>query len=278
VVDGVSWPILLGDLAAACAGQPLPAVGQSFRAWAHWLAGQHPDAAVWAPVVDGGHGLPVRREARPDVDRERDLRRTLVTRPATGVDAAVLLAGLATAVGGSVLVDVEGHGRTGGTGDLSRTVGWFTTVYPVRLDAGRSPAAALLDQVKQQTRPGRPIAPPGPSGAQIGFNFLGRAAGATGRLWEIEALGTEKVADLPVRHALEITAAVRDEQLTLSVAWLPAALDDAAVAALTERWLAALDGLAQPSGHVPADFPLLDLDQDQIEDLESEFATETTRE
>ncbi|MGJ3561509.1 hypothetical protein ACR6C2_37680 [Streptomyces sp. INA 01156] len=63
----------------------------------------------------------------------------------------VLLTGLALAVAqwrhrrglgedGAVLVDLEGHGREDVVGDvdLSRTVGWFTTVYPVRLDPGSS--------------------------------------------------------------------------------------------------------------------------------------------
>ncbi|WP_275413248.1 condensation domain-containing protein, partial [Rugosimonospora africana] len=61
----------------------------------------------------------------------------------------VLLAGLALAVarwrrergghGDEVLVDVEGHGRQEGLvdgADLSRTVGWFTSLFPVRLNAG----------------------------------------------------------------------------------------------------------------------------------------------
>jgi non-ribosomal peptide synthase protein (TIGR01720 family) len=236
------------------------------------------DSAVWGPVLEGGHGLPVRREVRPGVDRERDLRRTQMTRPADGVDATVLLAGLAAALGGNVLVDVESHGRTGGAGDLSRTVGWFTTVHPVRLAAGRLSGAALVEHIKQQTRPAAPIGPPEPSGAQIGFNYLGRSTTSAGRSWQIEAMGAEKTADVPARHALEITAAVLDEQLRLSLAWLPAALEDDTVTALTERWLTALEGLSHPAGHIPADFPLLDLDQDQIDDLESEFATETTRE
>jgi len=37
-----------------------------------------------------------------------------------------------------VLIDVEGHGREEVLADidLSRTVGWFTSLFPVRLDAG----------------------------------------------------------------------------------------------------------------------------------------------
>jgi non-ribosomal peptide synthase protein (TIGR01720 family) len=138
----------------------------------------------------------------------------LTTVPAVfhgGVDD-VLLAGLAAAVSewrsrrgaphGPVLVDVEGHGReplTAGL-DLSRTVGWLTSVHPVRLDAGAGEAAGVraggpaagrvVKRVKEQLRavPGdglgygllRYLNPrTGPAlaampGAQLGFNYLGR--------------------------------------------------------------------------------------------------------
>ncbi|MER5772504.1 amino acid adenylation domain-containing protein, partial [Streptomyces sp. NPDC001985] len=141
-----------------------------------------------------------------------------------GVDD-VLLAGLAAAVdewrggresGGGFLVDVEGHGRVplGDGEDLSRTVGWFTSVRPVRLTAGpidpaetRAGGAAagrVLKRIKEQIRavPGDGLgygilrrlttgAASGPTegpgltelsvltelsgpGAQIGFNYVGR--------------------------------------------------------------------------------------------------------
>ena len=60
----------------------------------------------------------------------------------------VLLAALAVAVADwrqgrgaaadAVLVELEGHGREPEDSglDLSRTVGWFTSLYPVRLDLG----------------------------------------------------------------------------------------------------------------------------------------------
>ena len=37
-----------------------------------------------------------------------------------------------------MLIDLEGHGREEifADVDLSRTVGWFTSLYPVRLDPG----------------------------------------------------------------------------------------------------------------------------------------------
>jgi non-ribosomal peptide synthase protein (TIGR01720 family) len=101
---------------------------------------------------------------------------------------------------GPVLVDVESHGRHSDDLDLSRTVGWFTSVHPVRLDLGDIPAGevaaggeaagAAVKRVKQQLRavPGDGLGygllrylNPDTCGAlaalpapQIGFNYLGR--------------------------------------------------------------------------------------------------------
>ena len=71
------------------------------------------------------------------------------------------------AAGGGVLVELEGHGRSealfAGV-DLSRTVGWFTSLYPVRLEpgldaagvaealAGGAAAGLALKRVKEQLR------------------------------------------------------------------------------------------------------------------------------
>jgi len=63
-----------------------------------------------------------------------------------------------------LLVDLEGHGREVGESglDLSRTVGWFTSVYPVRLDfatidldaafEGDAAAGYALRQMKEELR------------------------------------------------------------------------------------------------------------------------------
>lgn len=106
--------------------------------------------------------------------------------------------------GQGVLVDVEAHGRdlSGGMEgmDLSRTVGWFTRMHPVRLDPGTVPPQDLRTgghaveraarRVKEQLR-GCPDGGAGygllryltPDGtgealtrrrAEIGFNYLGR--------------------------------------------------------------------------------------------------------
>ena len=239
VVDGVSWRVLVPDLAAACqavvAGgvpvlEPVPA---SFRGWALWLAGRACDPVVtaelpvWAGVLDGGDPPLAGRGLDPAVDTMATVRSVAAEVPAEVTAALlgpvpavfhggvndVLLAGLAVAVaawragrgqsgGTGVLVDVESHGRHPGDAgmDLSRTVGWFTSVCPARLDPGTAalaevaaggPAAGeAVKRVKEQLRavPGDGLgfgllrylnpdtapalaALPAP---QIGFNYLGR--------------------------------------------------------------------------------------------------------
>ncbi|MEV5594488.1 amino acid adenylation domain-containing protein [Streptomyces sp. NPDC052496] len=316
-VDGVSWRILLPDLRAACeaaAGgrtpEPEPA-GTTFRQWAGLLAEQATqpwrvaELPHWTAVLDGPDPLLGTRALDPDTDTQATVRHRAfpVPREQAAVLAGrtpavfhcgvheVLLAALAAAVAGTrpdadaaagVLVDVEGHGREPVAGaDLSRTVGWFTSVHPVRLDlsgvdldqvaAGGPAAGALLKAVKEQTRavPGdgfghgllRHLNPetapvlaalPAP---QIGFNYLGRfPAGApegTAGPWEAAggtALGGSDDPDMPAPHVLEAGAVIRDSpegpELTLTVGGPAGVLDDAAVTRLGHRWRELLGGLA----------------------------------
>ncbi|KPI05694.1 amino acid adenylation domain protein [Actinobacteria bacterium OK074] len=317
VVDGVSWRILLPDLRAACeaaavgrAPEPEP-VGTSFRRWAELLAAQAADERRVAELDDwtallGEPRPPLgRRELDPEVDTVRTLRhRTWVVPPeqaATlvgrtpgafhcGVDD-VLLATLAGAVAhwrpglaAGLLVDVEGHGREPLEGaDLLRTVGWFTSVRPVRLEVtgvdldaarrGGRAAGSLVKAVKEQARavPGdglghellrhlNPVTGPVLAAAptpQIGFNYLGRfAAGGeagTGPVgpWQPageSAIGGSVDPGMPATHAVDAGAVVRDTadgpELTITLSWTSRLLEEADATRLGETWLTMLDGLA----------------------------------
>ncbi|MFD1119771.1 non-ribosomal peptide synthetase [Sphaerisporangium aureirubrum] len=182
VVDGVSWRVLVPDLAAACTalarGREVDlARGTSFRRWATTLERQAMSAARaaelpgWTRLLGGPNRTLGRRPLDPVVDTVAGgIHRAELTVPAevtthlltripeafqTGVDA-VLLAGLVAAAGewrrrlggnlaGGVLVDVEGHGRVplADDMDLTRTVGWFAAAHPVRLDPGTSDHAGI---------------------------------------------------------------------------------------------------------------------------------------
>ncbi|GLY02222.1 non-ribosomal peptide synthetase [Actinoplanes sp. NBRC 101535] len=310
VVDGVSWRILAADLRAAWAGTALDPVPVSFRRWAE-LSRQQAlsparagEFAAWRALVGPGDDRAIGDlTAPPGGVRTRswelfgDVARALVTRvPAAyfcGVHE-VLLAGLAGAVtggrGGAVLIDVERHGREPVDGlDLSRTVGWFTSVHPVRLDpTGVTTPGQLLKRVKEQSRavPGDglgygllrhlnpetgPVLAALPS-PRIGFNYMGRIApgGSVGG-----AMGP----DLGLPHVLDADAVVEDgpggPRLRLTLSWADGRLTSADAERVGGGWLDTLSALAGQAddptagGHTASDFDLLDLDQDEIEGFEA---------
>ncbi|WP_308282349.1 non-ribosomal peptide synthetase [Streptomyces lichenis] len=353
VVDGVSWRILLPDLVAAwqavAEDRPprLEPVGTSLRRWSELLAAEagRPDrvaeAALWNGVL-GPEDPPLTADrldpARDTVGGSRSLTVSLppeVTEPLlTSVPAAfhagvgdVLLAALGLAVARwrrghgrgphtALLVDVEGHGReeiAEGV-ELTRTVGWFTSLYPVRIDPG--PLAwdevtdggpglgQALKRVKEQVRalPDRGIGfgllrhlhPEHPVGGgavpQLGFNYLGRfpaagapvAPGSEASGWTVAPeAGLLSGADpaTALAHGLEVNSMVRDTpggpSLEAVWSWAPRLWDEEPVRALAEQWFQAVRGLVRhgersgTGGHTPSDFPLTELSQHDIEQLEA---------
>ncbi|MGW5145710.1 amino acid adenylation domain-containing protein [Rhodococcus koreensis] len=335
VVDGVSWRIILEDLAragtaAAAGGVPeLPPVGTSLRRWSELLdehaksgAFDH-ELSFWADVAATPDALLGSRALDPALDLAGHAETLTVTLPAefTGpllstVPAAfhghvndALLTGAAVALRrwrdgepGPVLLDVEGHGREedlvrrtdGPALDLSRTVGWFTTVYPVALDPGAAAAdeaglADALKAVKDQLRriPGsgfgygalRYLGVPKPELAhaptpQVLFNYLGRVTSGAGADWLPRAMGGADDPRTPLGHALAFDVIAEDGAdgpvLRTTLTWAPGVLTRDAVRALADEWTAVLRVLAgvdRLGGHTPSDFPLVSLTQPDVDAL-----------
>ncbi|WP_409495449.1 non-ribosomal peptide synthase/polyketide synthase [Amycolatopsis sp. cmx-11-12] len=310
-VDGVSWRILLPDLASAWEAvvlgraPELSSVDTPFRRWSEALSTQKREGEMdrWKSVLGGGDPLPLDRPLDPARDVLGTVKKVSLTLPAertapllSHVPSAfgatvndVLLTGLALAVarwrrdeGRAILVDVEGHGREeelAGGADLSRTVGWFTSVVPVCLDlgdldledafAGGAAAGVALDRVRAHLD-GLPDAGighgvlryldprTGPELAefakpQIEFNYLGRIGvpEATDWSYAAEAEAAEVGADdgMPVSHALTINALTEDRpggpELGAHWSWPEAVLTEGSVRALAEDWFAALDALSR---------------------------------
>ncbi|WP_261861150.1 condensation domain-containing protein, partial [Mycobacterium montefiorense] len=173
--------------------------------------------AVLAPVEPGVDTFATagRLSASLDVETTRMVLGEVPAAFHAGINDILLIAfGLACAQflgvgeGVPVGIDVEGHGRQeelAGDVDLSRTVGWFTTKYPVALRlgglswaqvvAGDPALGAVIKDVKEQLRalpdgvtygllrylnPEVDLSGPDPV---IGFNYLGSVgAGAAGEL------------------------------------------------------------------------------------------------
>ncbi|MFJ2192060.1 amino acid adenylation domain-containing protein [Kitasatospora sp. NPDC087861] len=327
-VDGMSWRVLVPDLREACeaaaAGRTpaLEPVAVPFRQWARlleeWAAAAERvgELPAWQAILGQGDRPTGGPEVGTGSVRSRswamsgaEVSALLGRVPALffcGVHE-VLLAGLAGAVarwsgGRVVLVDVESHGRhaVGGL-DLSRTVGWFTSVHPVRLDTSGIDLASghLLKAVKEQSRavPGDGLghgllrhlnAETGPvleamPAPRIGFNYMGRfVVGQQNDVAEWQQAGDiggslDPAMALP--HALQADAVVRETpegpELTLMVSWPAGLFEEAETERFGRMWWDVLSGLARladdssAGGHTASDFDLLDLDQDEIEGFEA---------
>jgi non-ribosomal peptide synthase protein (TIGR01720 family) len=322
-VDGVSWRILLEDLNLAWAQHrggkqvELTAGGTSFARWASLLA-EHarcPDvveqAQVWRQIAAVPAALP---PVQPAVDTyasagnlsvELDAETTrmlLGEAPAAfhaGIHEILLIAfGLACAeflgvlgtsgnAAAPIVIDAEGHGRQeelGSDVDLSRTVGWFTTKYPVALNlgglaggldwahvlAGDAGLGAVIKDAKEQLR----ALPDGltygvlrylnsdvdlaGSDPAIGFNYLGRlgAPGAqtSGDIWEMRqdgwsVTGAAAAIPMPLPHTVELNAGTVETdagpRLRAGWTWAPSALDHAQVSRLSRLWFDALAGICE---------------------------------
>lgn len=266
-VDGVSWQVLLEDLLsayqAASTGQvtQLPMPTSRYREWAQRL--QHlarspegeNELGYWQRQlgVDTPPELPVdnprgrnlvgtKAEAHMRLDVEAT-QRLLKTAPAA-LQAQIndlLLTALSRAVcrwsqADSMLVQLEGHGREDlfDELDLSRTVGWFTSLFPLHLQPGSGTPGESLRAVREQLAqvPGRGLgygvlrylgraevreALAGPAQPRITFNYLGQLDQATDGQGLFgtasESLGDFHSPTAPLANWLEIIGQVQDGQL-----------------------------------------------------------------
>ncbi|MFG1644974.1 amino acid adenylation domain-containing protein [Amycolatopsis sp. NPDC049252] len=316
-VDAVSWGILLADLETACrqaeAREPirLPAKTTSFRYWASRLAGYAAsaefaaEAGHWAeaarrPVVS----LPVDHDLGPnaeasaasvDVEVSAELTEALLRQAPSAYRTEtndLLIAALARTLtdwaGGPVVVDLEGHGREPlfDDVDLSRTVGWFTTLRQVRLPDGDGDWDGLVKAVKEDLRSAphhgigqglaRHAGPDSGPAPEIAFNYLGRldpTGTDSGRFqhWT-EPFGPTRDPRSRRPHLIEINAIVRAGRLRMSWHYSTSRHSAATIERLATAFADHLGGLVTHclSGAprlAPGDVPLAGLDQAELDDL-----------
>ncbi|HEY8207242.1 MAG TPA: MupA/Atu3671 family FMN-dependent luciferase-like monooxygenase [Myxococcaceae bacterium] len=323
LVDAISWRVLLEDLALAYRGVALPPKTTSFLAWArgleerarseatrgelpHWLE------QAWAKVAPlpatagpGEERLARKVEAALSATETRQLLQEASRAYHTQIQE-LLLAALAQAFhrwtgAESVLVDVEGHGREDLVpgADISRTVGWFTTTYPVLLEHRAAEGAGeAIKRIKEHLRriPGRGAgygllmhlgddearaqlrALPA---AQVSFNYLGQveelAAGPDLRILADGAAGPQRSPRGARRYLLEITGVVSAGELRTVWTYGEAAHPRSTIETLARDFIEALRSLIahclspETGGHTVSDFPLAKVSQQQLDKLAARF-------
>jgi amino acid adenylation domain-containing protein/non-ribosomal peptide synthase protein (TIGR01720 family) len=201
------------------------------------------------------------------------------------------------------LVDLEGHGREEIVGDVNvaRTVGWFTTIYPVLLEApverpAERDAGGMIKSVKEQLRgvPNKGInygvlrylcgkkeemeeAPQ----AEVSFNYLGRLEQGMGEV-EMFKLSTETCGRVrggrnERRYLLDVEASVTGGRLKVEWEYNERIHRRETIERLAGLYIEALERLIdhclsqEAGGFTPSDFPLVRLEQKQIDEILREY-------
>ena len=325
VVDGVSWRVLLEDLQNVyrqlSEGQSvsLPAKTSALRDWAARLqAYAHSESLreelrVWQAQLAGpAVALPVTRplgalrnrdadtvSVRLDAEHTRQLLQQAPSAYRTQVND-LLLTALARVVcrwsgHDSALIQLEGHGRETlfDDIDLTRSVGWFTSAYPLRLTP-LAEQGASIKAIKEQLR-GIPHKGLGygvlryladdlckqtlaalPS-AGITFNYLGQfdqSFGADALFHPLdESAGLAHDPDAPLPNELSVDSQVYGGELVLRWTFSRERYDRQTLQDLADAYLAELRSLIahclrdDVGGFTPSDFPLAHLSQSQLDSL-----------
>ncbi|NMZ19529.1 non-ribosomal peptide synthetase [Pseudomonas rhodesiae] len=315
VVDGVSWRVLLDDLQQAYRHAALPAKTSAYQQWAQQLQAhaltldaqlpywQAQSMATELPCDNPHGGLQNRLgrtlEIRLDAEHTRQLLQDAPAAYRTQVND-LLLTALARVISRwsqqpAALIQLEGHGREDlfDSLDLSRTVGWFTSLFPLRLQANGELSSAIK-AVKEQLRAvphkgigygllrylGTPDARASlarQAAPRITFNYLGQFD----RQFDEAALfvpsprgsGQAQDPEAPLANWLTVEGQVYGGELALRWGFSSEMFDETTVQRLADDYAAELKAVielccATPAGQVtPSDFPLARLSQAQLDGL-----------
>jgi amino acid adenylation domain-containing protein/non-ribosomal peptide synthase protein (TIGR01720 family) len=330
VVDGVSWRILIEDLESVYvslrdgATVDLPQRTTSYKRWSEKLTA-HVTADVsaraleqWRRIVSDGDAtsLPRDHEGADNVEgRARTLSVSLdaaetqdLLQRVPGVYRTQINDALLTALGEaltrctspkSCVVELEGHGREDlfeGV-DLSRTVGWFTTIYPFRLERDALDPGTALISTKERLRqvPDRGLsygllrymgneesrvalrAHPQPD---LIFNYLGQfdqiVAGSSLFRFARESPGPWHSPRARRRHALEVMTLVQDGRLQARFIFSEELHKQDTIERLANAFVDSLRRLvrhckaATLPRFTPSDFPLARVDEASLQTLARE--------
>ncbi|AZK48531.1 non-ribosomal peptide synthetase [Paenibacillus lentus] len=318
IVDGVSWRILLEDLdrllqsitsGTSCA---LPAKTHSIQAWAESIEVYSRKQATeylpyWERVVEEAEDS-LRLDFPSTDDRYavcntlvRELPESVTGRLLGEANAAfhtqtseLIMASLAMAMREysgkeKISIELEGHGREElfADVDISRTVGWFTSLFPVNLYLPVRDPSSIIKAVKEQLReiPNK--------GIDYGilvynskrllhidkrllrFNYLGEIdnllQGSSFLIGE-EDIGNETCSSNKLACLVDVVAMVINRKLLVRLTYSEAMFDRESMENLLESFMQKIMEVIQlclntEPEFTPSDFATLKLKQDELDIL-----------
>ncbi|WP_027468179.1 non-ribosomal peptide synthetase [Deefgea rivuli] len=324
VVDGVSWRVLLEDLqlayqqAASGSAIVLPAKTSSYQAWgaalatypqqyaaelAHWQAQVAQPLTCDDPQGERSGVYQASVAVELDTTATQALLQQVPAAYRTQIND-VLLTALGRALcqwsgREQVLIDLEGHGREDlySRIDLSRSVGWFTSLFPVRLNP-LGEIGSALKRVKEDLRSipnkglgfgafkylgsaeQRAALADVPSAAVV-FNYLGQFEGSFSgdALWSVAKEDSGDAVDPAalMEHELSINGQIHGGRLSLSIAYSSQRWQAQSINTLAQAFQSELEELiahccSGVKGLTPSDLPLAQLNQHDIDSLPLDIA------
>jgi amino acid adenylation domain-containing protein/non-ribosomal peptide synthase protein (TIGR01720 family) len=322
VIDGISWRILLEDLQTVYQQLErgdtvqLPPKTTSFKQWSEYLQEYahseiiQVEGEYWRsflnhpvfplPISSGENTVALSDTVSITLDTEKT--QALLTQVPQAYNTQIndiLLTALVQAfqkwTGYSALVlDLESHGREAifEEIDLSRTVGWFTSIFPIYLDLKDvTESGKAIKEIKEQLRripnqgigygilnyidPSNAFIPL--SNAEVSFNYLGQfdqmlSASPYFNLAQ-ESTGSSSALENKRRYLLEINGLIKDQQLQMNWTYSRTIHDSTTIEKLAQGFLISLSSLIEhcqsldAGGYTPSDFSLAELEQDQLDAL-----------
>ncbi|MEK4317564.1 non-ribosomal peptide synthetase [Bacillus sp. FSL R7-0229] len=315
VMDGISWRMIqedvLNGLKQLATGQDIIFAKKtaSYKQWADALYEYaqtdqlQAQASFWQKIKDQEEeGSPFQLPALSNIEEHAEILSVQLTKEQTDMllrQASqayrteindLLLSGLTQAIGKPMLITLEGHGREDlfEQMDLSRTVGWFTSSYPIFIPFIQTDVARQIKDVKEtlravpqkgigygllqymtESRLLKTVTP------QMSFNYLGQLDQADGeaKLYIAdERNGHVHDPKAERQHLIDVYGYVTDGQLQMNFMINRELLQDQEVRLLPERFKEKMEIILAhcvetSGGFTPSDFPMVHLTQKQIDEL-----------
>ncbi|NVO09465.1 MAG: amino acid adenylation domain-containing protein [Bacteroidales bacterium] len=326
-VDGVSWRILIDDLKKACQQQlegkniDLGVKTSSFKQWSERLCNHVQSDTIakelpfWTSTVSKYNiSLPLDKHAGENIvssaknvshKLSKGLTRQLLHQTSRAYNTEIndlLLTALALSVNNwtgqnTVSLHLEGHGREElySDTDLSRTIGWFTSLFPVCLKADRNTEIGhAIKSIKEQLRaiPSKGIGygilrylssnhEIQESLKMLGnrcicFNYLGQFNDLEEKDSSIISISNQPsgISSCPTNQrtsAIDINLFVSNEQLVINWTYSENLHERNTIEALAQNYTTQLERVIehciQPEskGFTPSDFPLCKISQEELD-------------
>lgn len=318
LVDAVSWRILLEDLErlvqAMLDGQPSPLLTatDSYKSWAEALVVYSDNQAdgellFWENMLQAME-MPLKADYAHEVSTNADVaivhaelsrddtvnlltkaNETYNTRSSELLVAALALTCKAMSGRHCLTIEMEAHGREpiANDIDLSRTVGWFTSIYPMRLELPDADISEQLKAVKEQLRAvpnqgigygmltlARKLVPN--AVRTIRFNYLGEIDDRLGRgLFELAdyATGADSADENEFTVLLDLMPYIQDKKLRMSVAYSMRDFNSTTIERFTQRYMEYLQRLIHHCSEkaeivfTPSDFDMINMSQEELDNL-----------